>query len=109
MALIHSSTITADGTTTINLQNYRGVRNTYSVYLSDDFGGGTVTALLLSPRTGAVAIPIPDASGVDVSLTDNGVFNFEAQSGGSQNPVKLQIILTGASDPSIKLDVCNGK
>lgn len=109
MALISSTTITADGTTTIDLENYRGVRNIYSVYLSDDFGGGTVTANLLSPRSGAVAIPIKDASGVAISLTDDGMFNFEAQSGGSQNPVKLQIVLAGASSPSIKLDVCNGK
>lgn len=105
MADIFSTTITADGDTTVPLKNVRGKSRTiYSVYISGDFGGGTVTAFLNADGTND--IPIKDASGIAISLTDDDVFNFEAYSK-EQNPVNLVITVASSTAASINLRVCN--
>ncbi|QDP62938.1 MAG: hypothetical protein Unbinned5081contig1002_43 [Prokaryotic dsDNA virus sp.] len=107
MSLRKSITITADGSTTIPLKNVRGKdRTIYSVYLSDDFGSGTVTAFLEADGTNNIAIK--DAAGVAISLTDDDVFNFEAYSD-EKSPVNLVITLTGSSSPSINLNVYDNR
>lgn len=107
MALIRSTTITAAGSTTIQLFNKRGKdRNIYSVALSGTFGGGTVTAFLRCD--GANTIAIKDNSGVAISLTAADVFNFEMNSDAT-NPVALIITLTGGSAQSINLRVYDNK
>lgn len=106
MARIISTTITADGSETNNLKNIRAKdRNVYTVYVSGTFGSGTVTAFLQADGTNN--IPILDAGGTAISLTADGMFNFEAQSD-ENYPVKLVITLAGATTPSINLNVYNG-
>lgn len=106
MARTISTTITADGSEINNLKNLRtDKRNVYSVYVSGTFGGGTVTAFLQADGTNNIAIL--DAGGNAVSLTADGMFNFEAQSD-ENYPVKLVITLAGATSPSINLNVYNG-
>lgn len=107
MARIFTETIILDGDKTIPLHNKRGRgRQIYTVYLSGGFGGGTVTALLNAD--GANDIPIKDSAGAAISLTVNDMFNFEANSGpgtDSGDVVKLIITTTGATAPTINLNV----
>lgn len=103
MARILNTTIEANGDTIISLKNVRGrSRTIYSVYASDDFGGGTITAFLRADGTNDIAIK--DAGGTAISFTDDETFNFEAYSDPA-NPVKLVITLAAATSPSINLNV----
>jgi len=102
MARIFNTTITANGDTTIPLKNIRDNRSIYSVYLSGGFGGGTVTAFINADGTNDIAIT--DAAGVAISLTDDGMFNFEANSD-PIDPVKLIITTAGATTPTINAKI----
>lgn len=107
MAQSFSITITASGTTSIPFQNHRGMRNIYSVYAGGTYGGGTLTAVIV-PLSGMTGIAVKDQSGNAISLTSDGMFNFEAQSD-YKNPCVLNIVLSGATTPSIKLVVNDGR
>ena len=103
MSLIFTTSITADGDTTIPLKNIRSKdRHVYTVYLSGDFGSGTVTAFINADGTNDIAIK--DAAGVAISLTDDDMFNFEANSDPA-TPAKLVITLGSATAPAINLNV----
>ena len=103
MAKIFSTTVTGDGDTTIPLKNVRGKdRHIYTVYLSGGFGSGTVTAFINADGTNDIAIK--DAAGVAISLTDDGQFNFEANSD-PVDPVKLVITVAGSTNPTINVKV----
>lgn len=105
MARFFETIITVDGNTTIPIHNNRGKdRQIYTVYLSGDFGGGTLTALL--EADGSNNIAIKDAAGTAISLTDDDVFNFEANSDDAQDPINLILTLTGATAPTINVSVC---
>lgn len=106
MARIINQSITGNGTSEYNLKNIRrGERNTYTACVSGTFDSGTITAFVKADGTNNIAIL--DASGNAVSFTENGVFNFEANSDQSY-PLKLVIVLAGATSPSINLNVFNG-
>ena len=105
MARFFTTTLTADGTTTVPIHNNRGQdRQIYSVYISGTFGSGTVTAFLQADGTNNIAIL--DASDAAISLTANGMFNFEANSDDYENPIKLVLVLAGSSGASINYSVC---
>ena len=101
MSLRKSISLTADGDTTIPLKNIRGKdRTIYTVYASNDFGGGTVTAFVKADGTNNIAIK--DSAGTAISLTDDDAFNFEAYSD-EQNPFSLFITLASYTNPDINL------
>lgn len=103
MALIFTTSIIVDGDTTVPLKNIRSKdRHIYSVYLSGTFGSGTVTAFINADGTNDIAIL--DAAGVAISLTADGMFNFEANSD-PQSPAKLVITVAGSSAAAINLNV----
>lgn len=104
MAEIYTTTITANGSETIPLKNYRGARRIYSVFASGNFGGGTITSFLQADGTNNIAIK--DSAGVAISFTDDETFNFESYSDSNQ-PVKLVVTLAGATSPSVNLRVCD--
>ena len=106
MAIIFSKTLTANSLDNIKLRNIRANRNIYTVWVAGDFGGGTITALLSGNKINFV--PIKDSSGTPISLTEDEVFNFEAQSDPLKNPLQLQIRLDGATSPDIDFQVYDG-
>lgn len=105
MARVFTTIITADGDTTVPLHNARGKdRHIYTVYLSGDFGTGTVTAFLNADATND--IPIKDAVGAAISVTDDDMFNFEANSGsGTNNGDKVDLVITTASSTAASINL----
>lgn len=112
MAAIYNETISANGDVVLDLRNTRGNRNIYTVHLTGTFGSGTVTAWT-NPEGSAAAlaattydVALLDGSGVAISKTSKAAFNFECNSD-PQNPTVLKLTLSGATNPSIKVKVCN--
>jgi ribosomal protein S5 len=102
-------TLTTNSTASFNLNNIRAKsRQTYTVCVYGTFGSGTV-ALKASPDSGNTGIDIKDASGTAVTFTINGMVNVELMSGGSQAPMVLQAVLTGATNPSITISVFDNR
>ena len=103
MTKIFTTSITANGDTTIPLKNARDKdRHIYTVYLSGTFGSGTITAFINVDGTND--IPIKDAGGVAVSRTADDMFNFEANSD-PQDPAKLIITMAGSTNAALNLNV----
>lgn len=114
MAVILKQTMTADGNLYVTLENTRGNRNIYTVHLAGGFGGGTATVFTNpeGPVAAAAAttydVAINDASGTAVSATANKAFDFECNSD-PRYPTMFKLILTGSTNPTLHVKVCNVK
>jgi hypothetical protein len=112
MAAIYDISLTADGNAYVTLKNTRGNRNIYTVHLTGTFGSGTITAFTnpegkLAAAAGTTYdVAILDSTGSPISKTSNSAFNFECDSD-EQSPTILKLILVGATNPNIKIKVCN--
>lgn len=96
-----SQTITANGTYYFNIYRRRNNttgRNACTFTATGDYDGGT---LALYTERDSNAIAVQDGGGA-VSFTADNQVNFEiAPSEDCQNPVKLKVVLSGATSPSI--------
>lgn len=100
----YSRTITADGDTDIQLFNNRkGALPDISVYVTGDFGSGTLT-VTSSPNGGSVFVPVKDQNGNAISLTDDDLFNVRLMSDAT-NPAIIRFSLSGSSSPDIDVDI----
>ncbi len=112
MARIWNATLTASGNSIVNLTNHRGCRNIYTVHIYGTFGSGTVT-VFTNPEGAVDAaagttndIAVLDSGGTAISKTAKASFDFECNSD-PENPIALKFILSGATNPSLRIRVDN--
>lgn len=107
---IANPNLTADGNIVIPLNISSQVRNIFTVQIYGNFGGGTVTAFtnpegVADAKAGTTNdIAIKDSQNNAISTTAAIFFNFECNSD-DVTPVALKIVLTGATNPNVKLRV----